>query len=459
MTIERVEELRDEYLGIKKQLEDLKNELKTKSDPEKKKKAEDLNREAKDKEKQLKDAIREVKESKTSTETDRRKAQEIEEALNESSKQVNELYKSIVESSWSSSETTSDNSSVWDVTEKAWNIFKKAWWWIWDQWSDIWNKDKWKENKGTNLLRTLWFAVTWVWGAAMVYKWVKNLFWWWNEEESSSDAENQWEWWEKDKVEWSEWNKSFWSSWFWKALKWLWFGSAAWGWVYFLGKKLKRWGNKDWETSGAWSTSWTSVDTWSGGSDSGSPTDSGAESKEKEPADSEIVSVEKYIPSIKLDMRYATTNNFTWQKIYENADAKLRYGTVKKLKAAQDDLNKQWYSIKIWDAYRPQSAQEKLRKIRPDSTLVAPPSKWSSHTKWNTVDITLVKLDGTEIPMPSEFDDDNKPKIDRDYSDLTPEQRKNAMILQNAMKAWFVWYDKEWWHYSDKKDYPMERGD
>lgn len=183
--------------------------------------------------------------------------------------------------------------------------------------------------------------------------------------------------------------------------------------------------------------------------------------KEKEPADDKIVLVKDYIKDIKIDMRYATTNNFTWQKIYENGDAKLRYWTVKKLKMAQDKLAKSWYSIKIWDAYRPHSAQEKLRSIRPDSTLVANPYKWwSSHTRWNTVDITLVKSDWTEIPMPSEFDDDNKKRIDRDYSDMTEEQRKNAKILEDAMKeAWFKWYNKERWHYSDKDTYPLEKGD
>ncbi len=200
-------------------------------------------------------------------------------------------------------------------------------------------------------------------------------------------------------------------------------------------------------------TAWATTTTWTSAETS-------SESQEKEPEDSKIVSIKDYIKDIQFDMRYATTNNFTWQKIYNDADAKLRYWTIKKLKVAQDELIKKWYSIKIWDAYRPQSAQVKLRNVRPDPTLVARPEKWSAHTKWNTVDITLVKSDGTEIPMPSEFDDNNKAKVDRNYSDLTEEQRTNAKILEDAMKkAWFNWYDKEWWHYSDTKNYPMERGD
>ena len=231
----------------------------------------------------------------------------------------------------------------------------------------------------------------------------------------------------------------------WNVQTWTWmeWNTDSWG------KEDNKWENSEWSKENS-----EGEDNWIKNSQESE------ESVEEEPKDTDIVSVEKYIPSIKLDMRYATTNNFTWKKIYDSADAKLRYWTIKKLKKAQNDLQNQWYSIKIRDAYRPQSAQEKLWSIRPDSALVANPKKWSAHTKWNTVDITLVKSDWSEISMPSEFDDSNKKRIDRDYNDLTSEKRTNAKILEDAMKkAGFVWYDKEWWHYSDSTSYPMERGE
>ena len=79
------------------------------------------------------------------------------------------------------------------------------------------------------------------------------------------------------------------------------------------------------------------------------PTQEWVDEQEKEPIDDKIVSIKDYIKNIHIDLRYATTNNFTWQKIYENSDAKLRYWTIKKLKEAQEELNKLWFSIKIFD--------------------------------------------------------------------------------------------------------------
>ncbi len=436
MTIEQVESLRDEYLGIKKQLEELKKELKDKSDSETKKKADDLNEKAQAKEKQLKEAIQQVKESKSSTEQQKQKAAEIENALKTPTQEIGQLYNSIIESLWSSSVWTSSTSSASTDSSSGENFFKKTWNWIKEQWGDIWKKEEWDKNPWTNILRTLWFAATWVWGLALGYKWIKSLFWLWSDEEEdgSETRADQLE--EKGKNPWEpEEEPSFWNSWLWKTLKWLWFWSAAWGGIYFLGKQLKWWGNKDNKTDGKTSDG-----------QGNKP----QESKEKLPEDTALVSVEKYISDIKIDMRYATKNNFTWEIVYDSTEAKLRYGTIKKLSDAQEALKKQWYSLKIWDAYRPQSAQEKFKKIVKDPNLVA---QWrSDHTRWCAVDVTLVKSDGSEIPMPSEFDDFNhKDKCKSDFSAVSWEEKKNWQILQKAMSDagfWTIW--GEWWHFYDK---------
>ncbi len=189
------------------------------------------------------------------------------------------------------------------------------------------------------------------------------------------------------------------------------------------------------------------------------------EVKEKEPKDSDIVSIEEYTKWtwILMDIRYATSNNFTKKVVYKGDDAvaKLRYWTIKKLIKAQEDVKKQWYSLKIWDGYRSDDAQEFLFKNKPNGLPVAKPNKlggkWSQHARWNTVDITLVKANWEEIPMPSEFDSNKTKIIDRDYGDLNSDQRKNVKILENAMKkAWFSCLQSEWWHYSDNKLYPHQ---
>lgn len=176
---------------------------------------------------------------------------------------------------------------------------------------------------------------------------------------------------------------------------------------------------------------------------------------EKEPKDDEYVLVNKYIPDIYVELMYATDNNFTGVRIYDFTDAYLRYGTVKKLANVQKELKEQGYSLKIWDAYRPFEAQQKLWEVYPDPNYVANPANgMKKHNLGGTVDITMVAADGSVISMPTEFDDFSL-KADRNYSDIDNEEAvNNVMILQNAMENnGFTGYQGEWWDYSDTVEY------
>lgn len=179
------------------------------------------------------------------------------------------------------------------------------------------------------------------------------------------------------------------------------------------------------------------------------------EKKEIIPEDDEYVNVKDYIPDIFVELRYATDNNFTGSVIYDFDEAYLRYGTVKKLADAQRSVKEKGYSLKIWDAYRPFSAQERLWEVYPDGRYVANPKYgMQSHNLGGTVDITLVGCDGEVIPMPTDFDEFSK-KADRNYSDIEDEEAVvNVMVLQNAMnEAGFSGYQEEWWDYSDTVQY------
>ena len=178
---------------------------------------------------------------------------------------------------------------------------------------------------------------------------------------------------------------------------------------------------------------------------------------EIEPSDDELVCVTDYIPMIYIDLRYATPFNFTGQAIYDFSDAWLRYGTVKKLMAVQSTLMLKGYSLKIWDAYRPGSAQFKLWDVVLDATYVANPYMGhSSHSNGGTLDLTLVYLDGSAPEMPTDFDDFSL-FADRDYSDVSETAGQNAQLLEQAMEsAGFLGYTGEWWHFSDCEPYPYE---
>lgn len=185
-------------------------------------------------------------------------------------------------------------------------------------------------------------------------------------------------------------------------------------------------------------------------------TESGDLPEAQEPSDEDLVLVKDYIPTIYIELRYAAENNFTGQVIYDFEEPQLRYGTVKKLVKVQEELLEKGFSLKIWDGYRPVEAQFKLWEVCPDGNFVADPTKgFSSHSRGNTLDVTLVLADGTEIQMPTDFDDFSA-KADRDYSDVEGEALENVELLEDAMERHgFKGYKKEWWHFSDEVSYPV----
>ena len=176
-----------------------------------------------------------------------------------------------------------------------------------------------------------------------------------------------------------------------------------------------------------------------------------------EPADDALVRVKDYLPDVQQELMYATRENFTGEQIYSFYEAYLRYGTIKKLQEVSRELSQMGLNLKIWDGFRPVSAQFRLWEICPNPTYVAnPETGFSSHSRGNTVDLTLVDETGQELEMPTGFDDFS-PLADRDYSDCTAVARENAQLLQDVMeRGGFTGYFGEWWHFSDTQDYPVE---
>lgn len=176
-----------------------------------------------------------------------------------------------------------------------------------------------------------------------------------------------------------------------------------------------------------------------------------------EPLPEEFVRVQDWLPNIQVDLRYATKDNFTGCVIYDFTDAWLRYGTVQKLSAVLERLEPEGYTLLIWDAFRPAEAQFRLWEVCPDPTYVANPNRgFSSHSRGNTVDLTLVSLDGEAVEMPSGFDDFSA-RANRDYSDVSQTAAGHARLLEDAMAACgFRPYSGEWWHYSDEDSYPVD---
>ncbi|KRM10986.1 M15 family metallopeptidase [Paucilactobacillus suebicus] len=169
-----------------------------------------------------------------------------------------------------------------------------------------------------------------------------------------------------------------------------------------------------------------------------------------ETPDDGFLNVQALDPTIIVELRYATENNFTGQQIYDFSTAIARAGTVRKLTKANQLLKDQGFRLKIWDAYRPVESQSKLFNVNPDTKWVAKPNPNFSHQKGVTFDLTLCELDGTEVPMQSGFDDFTD-KSKRNYR-RKPYQEHNYQVLNRAMqKAGFTGYENEWWDYRDSQ--------
>lgn len=174
-------------------------------------------------------------------------------------------------------------------------------------------------------------------------------------------------------------------------------------------------------------------------------------------ADSDFVNVSQYLPNIAVELKYATTDNFTGKIIYDFQEVYLRLGTLRKLQAVQEELQGMGLSLKIWDGFRPVSAQWKLWEAYPDPNYVSHPETGGrTHCRGNTVDVTLVDSRGQELEMPTGFDDFSA-KADRNYSDCSDKAAVNAGLLEHIMvKHGFTTIQSEWWHFADCDAYPIE---
>lgn len=164
--------------------------------------------------------------------------------------------------------------------------------------------------------------------------------------------------------------------------------------------------------------------------------------------ENELVNLEKFIPGIVLDIRYATTNNFTGEKIYNLSKAYSRKPVAEALKKAQEEYKKSGVGIKIYDAYRPYSATVKFYEVYRDTTYVASPYKGSRHNRGCALDMTLIDLKtGKELKMPTEYDSFKKEAWPTSPV-KDPEARKNRALLIAVMeKHGFKVNASEWWHF------------
>lgn len=165
-----IEKFKNRKNEIEDSLKELKNNI-SYTEEEKKEKAQEIKNQAEELEQEIK---KEIDFLKNKTDVDSRKKQEEAEALLNSFTEIMTLYDSIINPS------NNTKTPKWQPENKNENVFWNVWNWIWKQWNNVWNGDKWTLDAEwwKNLLRAVWFAVTWAWAIALIWKWAKELWNW-----------------------------------------------------------------------------------------------------------------------------------------------------------------------------------------------------------------------------------------------------------------------------------------
>ena len=182
--------------------------------------------------------------------------------------------------------------------------------------------------------------------------------------------------------------------------------------------------------------------------------------KEDNKREAHLVELIRLDNTIKLDIRYATDNNFVGKAVYPEARAFLQKPAAKALLRVHKKLKKQDLGLVIFDGYRPWAITKLFWEVTPEEKrkFVANPEKGSKHNRGCAVDLSVYDLKtGQSIEMPSGCDEFTE-RASPDYTGGTQKQRQNRDMLRKLMESeGFTVNANEWWHFDYKnwEDYAI----
>lgn len=177
--------------------------------------------------------------------------------------------------------------------------------------------------------------------------------------------------------------------------------------------------------------------------------------------ENDLVELNQLDPNIKLDIRYATSNNFMGFPLYKQARAFLQRPAALSLLRVHQALALQGYGLLIHDAYRPWYVTKMFWDASPEDQriYVANPAEGSVHNRGCAVDLSIYELNtGKAVVMPSDYDEPTE-RSSIHYTGGTDQQRQLRDLLKQAMAAeGFAVYEFEWWHFDYRgwKEYGIQ---
>ena len=167
---------------------------------------------------------------------------------------------------------------------------------------------------------------------------------------------------------------------------------------------------------------------------------------------------QEIVPPPIISLAYASEGNFTGGCVYgKDAEPLLRPEAMALLQVAAELAATQNLRLKIFDAFRPAAAQQKLWDAFPDPNYIAPPQSGSPHTRGVAVDLTLTDANGGELDMGADFDEFAAISHHGARNLSAAQQRARLLLLGLMTTAGWDFYRNEWWHYQlfDPQKYPL----
>jgi len=160
-----------------------------------------------------------------------------------------------------------------------------------------------------------------------------------------------------------------------------------------------------------------------------------------------LVIIDEDSYQVVIDLAYATAQNIAGRPVYTQAQCALHRDAAAALKRASEYARLAGLQLKIFDAYRPQAAQDIFWTVLDDPRYVSDPSQGSNHTRGIAVDLTLINSQGEPLDMGTGFDEMTEASHHL-YPHHGPQVQKNRFLLLGIMqKAGFQPLATEWWHY------------
>jgi zinc D-Ala-D-Ala dipeptidase len=163
-----------------------------------------------------------------------------------------------------------------------------------------------------------------------------------------------------------------------------------------------------------------------------------------------LVEIHTVVPDAVVDLRYATADNFTHERLYPTAArCWVHESMADGLRTAAAALRAEGYRLLFWDCYRPHAVQVRMFQIVPDPDFVARPTNFArSHEAGRSVDVTLVHTGGAPVDMGTGFDSFTPQAAAYATSGVSTPARRNRATLRTGMAAGGLSvYSGEWWHF------------